>query len=80
MPALKGRPRFETRDKDGLLIIPNLESMKKYMDPRYGDDGTLLGKEDENEDDNTMLFNRNWAITEPRTGPSFKEFINYDKL
>ena len=81
MPALRPRPRFATRDKDGLLILTNLESTKRLLDPNYDPDKEYRDEdEDEEEEANTLLFNRNWAITEPRTGPSFREFINYDKL
>ena len=80
MPALQPQRRYETRDKDGLLILTNLESMRKYVDPSYCENACSEDSYCYEDEDDTLLFNRNWAITEPRTGRSFKEFVNYDKL
>ena len=56
------------RDNNGFLILSDLEIYKQMEANGQDKDYNKI-------DDDTLLFNRNWPLTERNKGKSFQEFI-----
>ncbi len=65
------RPPIPTRDRDGLRILDNLEVLRAKLDAAAPDKKRSLS----HEEGETLLFERNWPLTEPNKGKNFQEFI-----
>ena len=63
------RPSIPTRDINGRKIITNMCLDSPLLLGKC-DDSYNLGTESEPQ------YSLNWAFTDPRTGPSFKEFVS----
>ncbi len=71
------RPKFETRDRYGLLFLNNLEVHKQDL----GELGSAMGKyrrhigHDNNLPPCGRVYSRNWAVTEDNEGKDYRQFI-----